>query len=128
MGRESESTPALARASHLSWPLRYGGALLAVVTGAGFWMLSSLIHRDPFAVFILGVIFTARFLGVGPAVFGTAPLARQGWLRRSQAPDLCRAFPARSQPRTSAFSSRSAGGPNSGGDGGHRRVVGRCHL
>jgi len=72
MGRESESTPALARASHLSWPLRYGGALLAVVTGAGFWMLSSLIHRDPFAVFILGVIFTARFLGFGPAVFGTA--------------------------------------------------------
>src|SRR5438309_1061008 len=72
MGRESESTPAVARASRLSWPLRYGGALLAVTAGAGFWMLSSLIHRDPFAVFILGVIFTARFLGFGPAVFGTA--------------------------------------------------------
>jgi len=72
MGRESESTPALARSSRLSWPVRYGGALLAVAVGACFWLLSSLIHRDPFAVFILGVIFTARFLGFGPAVFGTA--------------------------------------------------------
>ena len=72
MGHERENTPALARASRFSWPLRYGGALLAVVAGAGFWKLSSLIHRDPFAVFILGVVVTARFLGFGPAVFGTA--------------------------------------------------------
>jgi PAS domain S-box-containing protein len=72
MGRESESTPVLSRSARLAWPLRYGGALLVVGAGAGFWSLSSLIHRDPFAVFILCVVVTARFLGFGPAVFGTA--------------------------------------------------------
>ena len=72
MGRESETTSVWTRASRLSWPLRYGGALLAVGTGVCFWLISSVIHRDPFAIFILAVIVTARFLGFGPAVFGTA--------------------------------------------------------
>jgi PAS domain S-box-containing protein len=72
MDRESEGTPVLARSSRLSWRLRYGGAMLAVGAGALFWVMSSLIHRDPFAVFMLGVIVTARFLGFGPAVLGTA--------------------------------------------------------
>jgi PAS domain S-box-containing protein len=71
MGREGGSTPEV-RSSRLSWPLRYGGALLAVTAGAGFWRLSAIIHRDPFAIFILVVVFTARFLGFGPAVFATA--------------------------------------------------------
>jgi PAS domain S-box-containing protein len=72
MGRESETTSLWNRASQLSWPLRYGGALLAVGAGVAVWLISSVIHRDPFAIFILAVVVTARFLGFGPAVFGTA--------------------------------------------------------
>ena len=72
MGRESETTSVWTRTSRLSWPVRYGGALLAVGAGVCFWLISSVIHRDPFAIFILAVVVTARFLGFGPAVFGTA--------------------------------------------------------
>jgi len=72
MGLDRESTPAFIRSSRLPWPVRYGGALLVVGAAVGLWLPSSLIHRDPFAVFILGVVFTARFLGFGPAVVGTA--------------------------------------------------------
>jgi PAS domain S-box-containing protein len=52
--------------------VRYGGALLSVAAAIGLWSLSSLMHQDPFVIFMLGVVFTARFLGFGPAVFGTA--------------------------------------------------------
>jgi PAS domain S-box-containing protein len=71
MGQESERTAA-ARSSRLSWPVRYGGALLAVAAAAGIWAVSPMMHHDPFAIFVLGVVFAARFLGFGPAVFTTA--------------------------------------------------------
>jgi len=71
MGHESERT-AVARSSNLAWPVRYGGALLAVSAAAGIWALSPMMHRDPFAIFVLGVVFIARFVGFGPAVFATA--------------------------------------------------------
>jgi PAS domain S-box-containing protein len=59
------------RSTRLSWPVRYGGALLAVIACVVVWSITPLMHSDPFAIFILAVVFTARFLGFGPAVFGT---------------------------------------------------------
>lgn len=72
MGYPPENVQAQVRSSRLPWPVRYGGAFLAVSGAASLWALSSLMHHDPFAIFVLSVIFTARFLGFGPAVFGTA--------------------------------------------------------
>jgi PAS domain S-box-containing protein len=72
MSREPDNTQAPVRSSRLSWPVRYGGAFLSVLAAVGVWSLSSLMHHDPFAIFVLGVVFTARFLGFGPAVFATA--------------------------------------------------------
>jgi PAS domain S-box-containing protein len=60
------------RVDRLTWPMRYGAAFLTVVAATGVWYLSPLMHRDPFAIFVLGVVFTAHFLGFGPAVLGTA--------------------------------------------------------
>jgi len=72
MGRENTETLSLIRSSHHSWPLRYGGALASVVAGVSVWALSPFMHHEPFAIFVLAVVFTARFLGFGPAVFTTA--------------------------------------------------------
>jgi PAS domain S-box-containing protein len=72
MSREPDNAQAPVRSSRLSWPLRYGGAFLSVLAALGVWSLSALMHHDPFAIFVLGVVFTARFLGFGPAVFATA--------------------------------------------------------
>src|SRR5713226_441503 len=35
------------------------------------WALSPVMHHDPFVIFILGGVFTARFFGCGPAVLCT---------------------------------------------------------
>ncbi len=43
-----------------------------MAAAAGLWSLSALIHHDPFEIFVLSVVVTARFFGFGPAVFGTA--------------------------------------------------------
>jgi len=72
MNREPDILQDATRSKRLSWPVRYGGACLSVGLAVGVWSLSSLVHRDPFAIFMLGVVFTARFFGFGPAVFGTA--------------------------------------------------------
>jgi PAS domain S-box-containing protein len=72
MNREPDNWQDIARSKRLSWPVRYGGACLCVLAALGVWSLSSIVHRDPFAIFILGVVFSARFFGFGPAVFGTA--------------------------------------------------------
>lgn len=72
MSFDPERQQGFARSSRLSWPLRYGGAALSVILATSVWSLSSLMHHDPFAIFVLSVVFTARFLGFGPAVFGTA--------------------------------------------------------
>jgi two-component system, chemotaxis family, CheB/CheR fusion protein len=45
---------------------------LSVSAAAAAWSLTGLMHRDPFAIFVLVVVAIARFLGFGPAVFGTA--------------------------------------------------------
>jgi two-component system CheB/CheR fusion protein len=71
MGRENEKQTAVVRARHLSWLARYLGSFATVVLAAGIWAVSPLMHRDPFAIFILAVVFTARFLGFGPAVVAT---------------------------------------------------------
>ncbi|MGC2197607.1 MAG: PAS domain S-box protein [Terriglobales bacterium] len=72
MNRDPENRQGPVRSSRRSWPVRYGGACLSVIAAAGLWSVSSVMHQDPFAIFVLGVVFTARFLGFGPAVFGTA--------------------------------------------------------
>jgi PAS domain S-box-containing protein len=72
MSLDPERQQGFARSNRLSWPVRYGGACLSVMVATGIWTSSSLMHHDPFAIFVLSVVFTARFLGFGPAVFGTA--------------------------------------------------------
>jgi PAS domain S-box-containing protein len=72
MSLDPERQQGFARSSRLSWPVRYGGACLSVIVATSVWSSSSLMHQDPFAIFVLSVVFTARFLGFGPAVFGTA--------------------------------------------------------
>ncbi|HMK22068.1 MAG TPA: PAS domain S-box protein, partial [Terriglobales bacterium] len=59
------------RVERLSGLIRYGGAFLTVVIATGLWYASPLMHRDPFAIFVLAVVFTAHFFGFGPAVMGT---------------------------------------------------------
>ncbi len=49
----------------------YGAALAATLVSWCIWALSPVMHQDPFVIFILGVVFTARFLGFGPAVLCT---------------------------------------------------------
>jgi two-component system CheB/CheR fusion protein len=71
MGRENENLPAVARSSRPGWPVRYGGAFAAVAAAVVVWSLSPFMHHEPFAIFVLAVVFTARFLGFGPAVFAT---------------------------------------------------------
>jgi PAS domain S-box-containing protein len=59
-------------ALNLSWPARYGGALLAVAAALTLWVILPWMHKDPFAIHVLAVVFCARFLGFGSAVFCTA--------------------------------------------------------
>ena len=49
----------------------YGSALAATALAWCIWALSPVMHKDPFVIFILGVVFTARFFGFGPAVLCT---------------------------------------------------------
>ena len=72
MHRDPENGFVLTRSVRLNWPMRYGGALLSVGAAVAVWTLTGLMHRDPFAIFVLAVVAIARFLGFGPAVFGTA--------------------------------------------------------
>ena len=71
MGQERENARNPVRSSWLPWPVRYGGALLATGATLSVWSLSPFMQHDPFAIFVLAVVFTARFLGFGPAVFAT---------------------------------------------------------
>ena len=47
----------------------YLGAVLAVWVALSLWTFSPVLHRHIFALLLAGVLFTARFLGFGPAVF-----------------------------------------------------------
>jgi PAS domain S-box-containing protein len=49
----------------------YGSALAASALSLCIWALSPVMHQDPFVIFILGVVFTARFFGFGPAALCT---------------------------------------------------------
>jgi len=49
----------------------YGSAIAVTVLSWCIWSLSPVMHQDPFVIFILGVVFVARFFGFGPAVLCT---------------------------------------------------------
>jgi PAS domain S-box-containing protein len=49
--------------------VQYGGAVLAVWVALSLWTFLPVLHRYPFALLLAAVLFTARFLGFGPAVF-----------------------------------------------------------
>ena len=71
MPKQADITAPLPIAS-LSWPARYGVALLAVAAAIALWLILPWMHKDPFAIHVLAVVICARFLGFGPAVFCTA--------------------------------------------------------
>ena len=48
---------------------QYLGAALAVWVALGCWTLSVALLRHLFVLLLAAVLFTARFLGFGPAVF-----------------------------------------------------------
>jgi PAS domain S-box-containing protein len=52
-----------------SMRVQYGGAALAVWVALSLWTFSPLLHRHPVSLFLAAVLFTARFLGFGPAIF-----------------------------------------------------------
>ena len=49
--------------------VQYLGAALAVWVALSCWALSAVLHRHLFVLLLAAVLFTARFLGFGPAVF-----------------------------------------------------------
>jgi PAS domain S-box-containing protein len=48
---------------------RYGVAALAVWVTLSFWTFSPVLHRHLFVLLLSAVLFSARFLGFGPAAF-----------------------------------------------------------
>src|SRR5580658_7962729 len=48
---------------------QYLGAALAVWVALSLWTFSPMLHRHLFLLLLAAVLFTARFLGFGPAVF-----------------------------------------------------------
>ena len=49
----------------------YASAIAATALSWCIWWLSPVMHQDPFVIFILAVVFIARFYGFGPAVVCT---------------------------------------------------------
>lgn len=49
----------------------YASAIAATALSWCFWVLSPVLHQDPFVIFVLAVVFIARFYGFGPAVVCT---------------------------------------------------------
>jgi len=49
--------------------VRYGSAILAAWIALSLWTFSPVLHRHPFALFLVAVVVTARFFGLGPALF-----------------------------------------------------------
>jgi PAS domain S-box-containing protein len=68
MNEEISATTASRSMRKLTSPVRYGLSILAVVAALLVWSGVPLLHQDPFAIFLLAVVASARFLGVGPAV------------------------------------------------------------
>jgi PAS domain S-box-containing protein len=68
----SERTSILGKWSALkrhSSLVQYGGALLGAWVALSLWSLSPILHRHPFSLFLAAVVVTARFFGLGPALF-----------------------------------------------------------
>ena len=52
------------------WTLvQYASAVVAAWVALSLWTFSPVLHRHPFALFLAAVVFTARFFGLGPALF-----------------------------------------------------------
>jgi PAS domain S-box-containing protein len=51
--------------------VQYAGAALAVWVALSLWTFAPVLHRHLFVLLLAAVLFTARFLGFGPAVFCT---------------------------------------------------------
>src|SRR5258708_1042616 len=52
------------------WTLvQYSSAVLAAWVALSLWTFSPVLHRHPFALFLAAVVVTARFFGLGPALF-----------------------------------------------------------
>jgi len=49
--------------------VRYAGAVMAVWVALSLWTFSPVLHRHLFSLLLAAVLFTARFIGFGPAVF-----------------------------------------------------------
>jgi len=49
----------------------YASAIAATALSWCIWWLSPVMHKDPFVIFILAVVFVARFYGFGPAAVCT---------------------------------------------------------
>lgn len=49
--------------------VRYAGAAMAVWVALSLWTFSPVLHRHLFSLLLAAVLFTARFIGFGPAVF-----------------------------------------------------------
>jgi PAS domain S-box-containing protein len=49
----------------------YASAIAATALSWCIWSLSPVMHQDPFVIFILAVVFIARFYGFGPAIVCT---------------------------------------------------------
>jgi PAS domain S-box-containing protein len=60
----------IARRRH-SAPAQYAGAAITVWVALSVWTFSPILHRHLFVLLLAAVLFTARFLGFGPAVFCT---------------------------------------------------------
>src|SRR5450755_1263640 len=49
--------------------IQYMGAAIAVWVALSFWTFTPAFHRYPFLLLLAAVLFSARFLGFGPALF-----------------------------------------------------------
>lgn len=58
----------IARQRNTVW-VRYAGAAMAVWVALSLWTFSPVLHRHLFSLLLAAVLFTARFIGFGPAVF-----------------------------------------------------------
>lgn len=58
----------IARHRHSTW-MKYMGAAIAVWVALSLCTFAPVLHRHAFSLFLAAILFTARFLGFGPAIF-----------------------------------------------------------
>ncbi len=123
--------------------VQYGGAALAVWVALSLWTFSPVLHRHLFALLLAAVLFTARFLGFGPAVFcslvSTAcldfflvPPYFSFRIHSRRRPGTAAGFPRHFRIRRKYGPAENTGGiarrPHHSRDGSHRGILLRCHL